>query len=155
MSFHTDHAEWLRLSDQRKCPVCNQEPMPSEMVEIVELPHSWLCAEPVECLRGACHLVARKHAIELFDLSDEELLAWMKEVALCARALKTVSGAVKINYEIHGNTVPHLHMHLYPRYFGEPFAGQPIDYRRKERLYTESEFDRFVARMRHEIGLLT
>jgi diadenosine tetraphosphate (Ap4A) HIT family hydrolase len=22
---------------------------------------------------------------------------------------------VKLNYEIHGNTIPHLHMHLYPR----------------------------------------
>jgi diadenosine tetraphosphate (Ap4A) HIT family hydrolase len=35
-----------------------------------------------------------------------------------------------MNYEIHGNTIPHLHMHLYPRYSGDPFEGEPIDPRR-------------------------
>jgi len=38
----------------------------------------------------------------------------MKDVQTSARALKHVTRAVKINYEIHGNTVPHLHMHLFP-----------------------------------------
>jgi diadenosine tetraphosphate (Ap4A) HIT family hydrolase len=34
-----------------------------------------------------------------------------------------------MNYEIHGNTVPHLHMHLYPRYSGDPYEGGSIDNR--------------------------
>jgi hypothetical protein len=33
----------------------------------------------------------------------------------------------KMNYEIHGNTIPHLHMHLFPRFDGDPFEGGPID----------------------------
>jgi len=33
---------------------------------------------------------------------------------------------VKLNYEAHGNTIPHLHMHFYPRYPGDPFEGGPI-----------------------------
>ena len=32
-----------------------------------------------------------------------------------------------MNDEIHGNTVPHLHMHVFPRYPGDPFEGAPID----------------------------
>ena len=32
-----------------------------------------------------------------------------------------------MNYEIHGNTIPHLHLHLYPRTAEGPFVGQPID----------------------------
>ena len=31
-----------------------------------------------------------------------------------------------MNYEIHGNSIPHLHLHLYPRFSGDPFEGRPI-----------------------------
>ena len=126
--------------------------MPDGMVDIVELPNSWLSAEPVDCLKGACHLVAKKHVLELYELNDAELLAYMKEAQLCARALKTVTNAVKINYEIHGNTVPHLHMHLYPRYKDDPFPGQAIDYSQKKRQYSDKEFDTFVEDMRKAIA---
>ena len=44
-----------------------------------------------------------------------------------ARALKQELGSTKLNYEIHGNTIPHLHLHLYPRFEGDPFVGRPID----------------------------
>jgi diadenosine tetraphosphate (Ap4A) HIT family hydrolase len=110
-----------------------------------------LSAEPVECLKGACHLIAKMHAVELYDLNDEQLLAFMKEVQVCARALKQVTGAVKINYEIHGNTVPHLHVHLYPRYLDDPFPGQAIDYKQKQRFYSDREFEAFVTQMREAI----
>ncbi len=44
-----------------------------------------------------------------------------------ARALKAEVDSRNVNYEIHGNTVPHLHLHLYPRFEGDPFVGRPID----------------------------
>ncbi len=152
MSFHTNYAEWLRLTDPKNCGVCNQEPMPSGMVDIIELLHSWLDAEPVDCLKGACHLIAKQHVIELYDLDDAGLLGLMKDVQVCARALKNVTGAVKINYEIHGNTVPHLHIHLYPRYLDDPFPGQAIDYRQQKNWYAPGEFEQFVEKMHVEIG---
>ena len=125
--------------------------MPTDMVDIIELPHSWLIAEPVECLRGACHMIAKKHAIELYDLNENELLGLMKEVQIYAWALKTVTGAIKINYEIHGNTAPHLHMHLYPRYINDPFPGRAIDYHRKVEQYAPGEFESFVQGMNEMI----
>jgi len=106
----------------------------------------------LECLEGACHLIAKRHVVELYELDDQELLSLMREVKLCARALHKVTGAVKINYEIHGNTVPHLHIHLYPRYVDDPFPGQAIDYHQKRRWYTDAEFGVFVTRMRKEIA---
>ena len=36
----------------------------------------------------------------------------------------------KINYEIHGNTLAHLHAHIYARYRGDRFVGGPVDNRR-------------------------
>ena len=153
MSFHTDYENWQRRTQVQHCPVCNAQPMPQGMLDIVELPHSWLSAEPVECLQGACHLVAKRHVVELYELDEPDLLALMREVQLCARALHKVTGAVKINYEIHGNTVPHLHVHLYPRYREDPFPGGAIDYTQKRRWYTDAEFEAFVLSMRKEIAL--
>lgn len=152
MSFHTNYERWLAMSEPENCPVCRQDPMPAGMVDIVELPHSWLSAEPVDCLRGACHLTAKRHVVELFELDEEELLGLMKEVQACARALKEVTGAVKINYEIHGNSLPHLHVHLYPRYRDDPFPGQAIDYHQQKRWYTDQAFEAFVDAMRRAIG---
>ena len=152
MSFHTDYQSWVKMSDPQHCPVCQNEPMPSEMVDVVELPHSWLVAEPVECLRGACHVVAKKHVIELYELNEDELLGLMKEVQCYAYALKEVTGAVKINYEIHGNSAPHLHLHLYPRYMDDPFPGQPIDYRQKRNQYASDTFEVFVRQMQETVA---
>jgi diadenosine tetraphosphate (Ap4A) HIT family hydrolase len=76
----------------------------------------------------------------------------MTEVKRCAKALKKVTCAVKMNYEIHGNTVPHLHVHLYPRYIDDPFPGKAIDYSRRVNLYQEGEFETFVNDMRRELS---
>ena len=152
MSFHSNFEQWLAMTERQNCPVCQQLPMPEGMVDIVELPNSWLSAEPIEVLKGACHLVAKQHVVELYELHDDELLALMKEVQLCARTLKTVTNAVKINYEIHGNTLPHLHVHLYPRYRDDPFPGKAIDYSQKKRLYSDEEFKAFVGEMQKAIA---
>lgn len=152
MSFHTDYESWIKMSDSRNCPACLNEPMPPGTVDVAELPHSWLIAEPFECLYGACHLVAKKHVIELYELDDVELLGLMKDVSRCARAVKTVTNSVKINYEIHGNTAPHLHVHLYPRYLDDPFPGRAIDYSQKINQYpAEGEFERFVSTLKQTI----
>lgn len=152
MSFHIKYERWKNWADPQNCPVCKQLPMPEGMVDIVELPASWLSAEPVECLKGACHLTAKRHVVELFELTDDETLDLMRDLKLCSRALKTVTNAVKINYEIHGNTLPHLHIHLYPRYMDDPFPNQAINpYQKRSDLYGDGEFDQFVAQMRQEI----
>jgi diadenosine tetraphosphate (Ap4A) HIT family hydrolase len=78
-------------------------------------------------LRGYCCLVFKRHAVELHDLSPDEGAAFMRDVQRTSRAVKRVTGAVKLNYEVHGNTLPHLHMHIFPRYPGDPFEGGPIN----------------------------
>jgi diadenosine tetraphosphate (Ap4A) HIT family hydrolase len=45
----------------------------------------------------------------------------MKDIQRVAKVLQVITGAVKLNYEIHGNTIPHLHLHLLPRYREDPF----------------------------------
>jgi diadenosine tetraphosphate (Ap4A) HIT family hydrolase len=156
MSFHINHKAWLHMTRPEQCLVCNAAPMPPGVEDLYELPHSWLSSEPKECLRGACHVTSKRHAIELYDLADGELLDLMSDVSVYARALRSVTRAVKINYEIHGNAVPQLHVHLYPRYLDDPFADRPIDYRAKRSdLYSPGEYDAFTRAMRVELDRLT
>ncbi|HEV2217921.1 MAG TPA: HIT domain-containing protein [Candidatus Dormibacteraeota bacterium] len=77
------------------------------------------------CLPGYVCLVARQHVVEPFELAEQG--EWWAECMAVARAVKVTLRSPKINYEIHGNTIPHLHLHLYPRFDGDPFAGRPID----------------------------
>jgi hypothetical protein len=74
LSFHDDFAKWKMKTDRRNCPVCNNAPMPEGMIDLAELPSSWINTEPVECMKFACHVTAKYHGIELFDLTDAELL---------------------------------------------------------------------------------
>ena len=42
-----------------------------------------------------------------------------------ARAIAAAFRPRKLNYELLGNTVPHLHWHLFPRYDDDPSPGRP------------------------------
>jgi diadenosine tetraphosphate (Ap4A) HIT family hydrolase len=60
-------------------------------------------------------------------LSEPERSAFWEDALAAGRAVASAVGAVKMNYEIHGNTIPHLHMHLFPRFVGDPYERQALD----------------------------
>ncbi len=152
MSFHHNPDQWLAQARKENCPYCRKAEDPTQSRTLKLFKHAELCAHPQVSLKGTCYLITREHYVELFDLSDEVLLGFMQEVQTTARVLKAVTDAFKINYEIHGNTVPHLHLHLFPRYLDDPFAGTPIDYQRVEPpVYTGDEFEIFVRSMQVEL----
>jgi diadenosine tetraphosphate (Ap4A) HIT family hydrolase len=45
-----------------------------------------------------------------------------------AHALQAVFAPVKMNYNVLGNWVPHLHTHLVPRYADDPRPGWPFPF---------------------------
>lgn len=152
MSFHNDPERWLFQAHKENCPYCRKEEDAMQSRTLKFFQYSELCAHPQVCLRGTCYLITQEHYVELFDLNEEVLLGFMKEVQVAAKALKEATGAFKINYEIHGNTAPHLHLHLFPRYLDDPFAGVPIDYNRIEPpVYKGDEFETFVRSMQDKL----
>jgi diadenosine tetraphosphate (Ap4A) HIT family hydrolase len=48
------------------------------------------------------------------------------EVVAAGRAVRALFDPVKMNYMTLGNTVPHLHTHVLPRYRDDPAPGGPI-----------------------------
>jgi diadenosine tetraphosphate (Ap4A) HIT family hydrolase len=75
---------------------------------------------------GYCVLVSRTHSPELSALADDERRAFLDEMCLLARAIERCYRPHKLNYELLGNQVPHLHWHLFPRSFDDPEVRKPV-----------------------------
>jgi diadenosine tetraphosphate (Ap4A) HIT family hydrolase len=68
-----------------------------------------------------------RHVSEPTELSDEERVGFWSEVTLVAAAMEDHYKPVKMNWLSLGNGVPHLHVHLVPRYFNDAAAGGPVE----------------------------
>ncbi|MEX2146423.1 MAG: HIT family protein [Candidatus Rokuibacteriota bacterium] len=71
-------------------------------------------------------LVLNRHATELFELEAGERATLMDEVARVAHALAREHGAVKVNYALLGNQLPHIHWHVIPRGANDPAPREAV-----------------------------
>ncbi|MFO0837769.1 MAG: HIT family protein [Phycisphaerae bacterium] len=125
-----DAARWSQLISGHACPLCSEPGSPERRV--VELPSGPAFLQDDAAFRGYCILVHRRHVTELHQLSPEELRDWATDVARLARAIAAVCHPAKLNYEVLGNEVPHLHCHVVPRYANDGCWGRPIWLRPRE-----------------------
>jgi diadenosine tetraphosphate (Ap4A) HIT family hydrolase len=97
---------------------------------IAETSACWVSAPETAPLPGYVCITSKSHVNEPFELPPSEQSAFWRDAMRVARAVADLLDPVKMNYEIHGNTVPHLHLHLFPRHPDDPYVGGPIDPRR-------------------------
>jgi diadenosine tetraphosphate (Ap4A) HIT family hydrolase len=77
--------------------------------------------------RGYCILsFAPWNATSLESLSDEEYRAYFEDLRTASMAIRKALKPDHMNYELLGNSNPHLHWHIVPRYKSDPRWGQPI-----------------------------
>jgi diadenosine tetraphosphate (Ap4A) HIT family hydrolase len=93
---------------------------------IAELGTSRVFLHEDQFFPGYVLLVLRRHATELYQLEAGERGAHLEEVSRVAEALARVFRPVKMNYELLGNQVPHIHWHLVPRLPTDPDLLSPI-----------------------------
>ncbi|MGN7388142.1 HIT family protein [Sporosarcina sp. SAFN-015] len=62
----------------------------------------------------------KRHVPTLGDMNGEEAAAFGRIMARVSKALMVTEGAEHIYSLVSGNAVPHLHMHIVPRYPGTP-----------------------------------
>lgn len=131
---------WAALCSGAACPICSQ-PEPLDVIATLE--GSWVTMQAAAPVRGYVCLVTRTHAVDLHDLTADAAAAFMRDARGVSAAVAAVTGAVKLNYEIHGNSIPHVHMHVFPRYRGDQFESKPIDPKRTvQPVYAPGEFER-------------
>jgi diadenosine tetraphosphate (Ap4A) HIT family hydrolase len=93
---------------------------------IADLPTSRVYFNEDQFFPGWVFVVLKRHAIELYELEASERAAQIEDVNRVARALAHVYQPVKMNYELLGNQVPHIHWHLVPRLAGDPEPRWPV-----------------------------
>ena len=71
-------------------------------------------------------LVLKRHATELFDLTTDERGQLIEEVSRVASVLALTFEPVKINYELLGNQLPHVHWHIIPRLTDDPAPREAV-----------------------------
>ena len=111
------------------CPFCRKvadwQALPTDEL-VWTFPHSLVLLGPWQFFQGYCLLVSRRHATELSQLTTEERRAFLDEMCLVAQAIEEAFHPHKLNYELLGNQVPHLHWHLFPRYREDPDRLRPV-----------------------------
>lgn len=107
------------------CPMCRRWDEDSDL-RIVELEHSFVVLNRDQYFPGYTLLFTKQHVTELFHLDRSVRSGLMEDVSGVAEALFTLFRPDKINYELLGNMVPHIHWHLVPRHATEPLWPRPI-----------------------------
>lgn len=155
-SFHYRYPKFIKESKQETCPCIMEPEHEDKSGDILMNDSYWVHGEyPGQGrLFGKLCVIPLKHYFHFEDMPEEEATAFMQEVKRVGKVLRKVTGAVKINYEMHANTAAHIHIHLFPRYLDDDFPSAPIDYRINEPAPYESyeEFLWFVEQMRKELS---
>jgi diadenosine tetraphosphate (Ap4A) HIT family hydrolase len=95
---------------------------------------------------GYTLVIARRHATELYHLPDAESTAYFQDMLHVARAIDRAFSPRKMNYELLGNTVAHLHWHLFPRYSDDPNPARPTwEHAHAPKLLQDVEYARTIG----------
>lgn len=124
-----DRERWDALVRGEDCPACAEIEAGSteEGFVVARLGLSHLRLQRNQYVPGYSVLVCTRHVPEIYHLSPEEQVLFTRDLARATQALDRVYAPVKMNINLLGNLVPHLHAHLLPRYYGDPAPGRPID----------------------------
>ena len=112
------------------CPMCEQG-RPEETAHggrffAGEVADAYLQKEDVQ--RGYSVVIWRgRHVAEPTELSRDEAARYWLEVLEAGRRIERLE-PVKLNYDVLGNSLPHLHTHVVPRYADDPKPGWPFPF---------------------------
>ena len=87
---------------------------------ICRMPSGWAVMGDVQFLPGYCLLLPDPVVASLNDLDADARATYLLDMARIGDAVLQASRALRINYEILGNSEPELHCHIFPRYASEP-----------------------------------
>lgn len=145
------HDQWNALLRGEGCPLCaeclSDTLIGPEGYTVRRLPLSQLRLMKNQYVSGYAVLICTKHVREPYDLNADESAQFFEDLTRAARALDRVFAPAKMNIELLGNLVPHLHAHLVPRYFGDAAPGRPIDPGAQTVLLSAAEYDDRVRRI--------
>jgi diadenosine tetraphosphate (Ap4A) HIT family hydrolase len=93
--------------------------------------------------RGHAVVVFRdRHVADFSSLTTDEVAVYWRDIHAVAQMIEQVFAPCHMNYLLMGNLVPHLHVHVVPRYLDDPAPGKPLPW--EPNAVDPPEFDRQV-----------
>jgi len=121
--------DWDERMAGHECPICAAvgQGDNDSWVAVITGEFAEVYLERRSRLPGYCIVVWRHgHIAEPTDLAPGQACGYWEEVLAVGRAVREQFDPVKVNYLTLGNTIPHLHTHVVPRYRDDPAPGGPI-----------------------------
>lgn len=147
--------QWDALVRGEGCPLCavcqSSEPADHFALTIADLRLSRLRLGRNQYVRGYCILICAKHVQEPYHLTSDECSSFFEDMMHAARAVERVFRPLKMNFELLGNAVPHLHAHIVPRYYGDPAPGRPLDPMAQQVTLTLPEYEERIRQLREAL----
>jgi diadenosine tetraphosphate (Ap4A) HIT family hydrolase len=137
------------------CLYCDQGArLTDAMIEICPLDVSTAYLFREQTYAGRCVVAySRGHVAELFELSDTQRDAFMRDVARVASAVASAVGAAKINYGAYGDKTPHLHFHIVPKREDGPDWGGTFEMMPEPRIaLPEEEYAALAERIMAQLS---
>ncbi len=123
------------------CFYCeNGDKLRSLMIEIRETDVAKIYLNRDQKHAGRCIVALKDHKTEYYQMSETERNAFFKAVADTAAAIDKVFHPDKINYATFGDLVPHVHVHVVPKYKDGLQWGAPFDDSVPKTLLSEEEY---------------
>ncbi|HJF33703.1 MAG TPA: HIT family protein [Sporosarcina psychrophila] len=119
---------------EKECPYCNLSADPEQQIIFENKTCAYIQKSSEQTvLEGSGLIVPKRHAVDVFSLTAEE---WIDTQELLIKAkdyLEERNG--HDGYSVGWNTgktggqsIPHAHLHVIPRFSDEPYAGKGIRY---------------------------
>ena len=148
--------DWSERMRGKGCPMC-AEGRPDDVhgnarIATGQVSDAFLVRNDVG-QRGYCVVIWRgRHVADPTELTADEAGQYFAEVLRVGRAVEEQFRPVKMNFEILGNSLPHLHTHVVPRYLDDGEPGHPAHFMRIDLKdapkVPDDEYARDVAELR-------
>lgn len=141
------------MNELPDCLYCRKDQRLQDlMIEVAPMRASTLYLFRDQTHRGRCVVAYRGHVNELFELPEAELALFMHDVVQAARAIKTACQPKKINYGAYSDKLPHLHLHLVPKYEGGTNWGTTFEmFPATKKLLAEPEYAEIIAAIKRAL----
>jgi diadenosine tetraphosphate (Ap4A) HIT family hydrolase len=87
------------------------------------------------------------HVAEATQLPDHDAVRFWREVLHVSRAIEQTFQPAKLNFLMLGNSVPHLHVHIVPRYVDDADPGRPPRFMMEEATWTRLDDATYLRRV--------
>jgi len=98
-----------------ECPLCKKEN------EDIIFENDLFRVVLIDEIPGYIRIITQKHIKEFSELNDKEAVKIMHAVKKIEKKIIETLNPDKINIALFGNMVPHLHIHIIPRYINDPW----------------------------------